>query len=289
MGPVGISLRAAFDEGPLAAPDAAKRIEACGFRALWLGGGHTQPDAFEQMARLLAQTDHLVLATGVLNIWAWEPTDVRAEVASLEAAHPGRFLLGLGVSHAPAVEALGRRYEKPLELMTRFLDAYAAGPAGPGVERAPVVLAALGPRMLQLARERTDGAHPFFSPVAHTAEARRQLGDEHFLAPAQMIVTGSTDHESAQAARRYAETYLSLHNYVSNLRRMGYGDEDLGSEPSPRLVEAIFAWGDAEHLCARIRQQLDAGADHVCIRPVGVRGDADIDQIERLGEALAGI
>jgi probable F420-dependent oxidoreductase len=177
-------------------------------------------------------------------------------------------VLGIGVSHAPSVEQRGGDYGKPIETMTAYLDAMDAAPyAGPEpAEPVPLVLAALGPRMLELAAARADGAHPYFVPVEHTPVARARLGSEPCLAVEQTAVL-STDPETARRiARAFARHYLALPNYANNLRRLGWADEEIANDGSDRLIDAVIAWGDVDAIVRRVRAHLDAGADHVCVQ-----------------------
>jgi probable F420-dependent oxidoreductase len=176
--------------------------------------------------------------------------------------HPGRFLLGLGVSH-PEAKPDGT-WTKPLAAMRTFLDGLDA--ADPDADPSQRALAALGPKMLALAAERTAGAHPYFVPVEHTAAARNQLGPDPLLAPEQMVVLEADPERARRIARAGIQLYLGLTNYTTNLRRYGFDDEDFAAGGSDRLVDAIVAWGDVDSIAARIRDQHDAGADHVCVQ-----------------------
>jgi probable F420-dependent oxidoreductase len=212
------------------------------------------------------------VATGILNIWMHEPADVAVDHARLTAAHPDRFLLGLGIGHAPAVNRKQPGlYRKPYTKMVGYLDALdAAEPPVPAGER---MLAALRPRMLELSRDRSTGAHPYFVPVEHTTVARETLGPNAWLAPEQAVVLDS-DPESARAkARTHMEHYLELPNYTGNLLRLGFDEADIADGGSDRLVDAIVAWGDEAAIAERINAHLERGADHVCIQVVGVEQD----------------
>ncbi len=218
---------------------------------------------------LLSGTSTIKVATGIASIWGRDAMSAGAAHRTIEEAYPGRFLLGLGVSHQPMVEGVrGHVYEKPYSAMKAYLDGMdrtiyaAAAPAGP-LHRA---LAALGPRMLRLSAERGVGSHPYFVPVEHTAYAREVLGEGPLLMPEQAVVV-STDPETARAAARsHMAIYLGLPNYTNNLRRLGWGDDDLGGGGSDALVDAIVAWGSVDAITERVKAQLDAGADHVCIQ-----------------------
>jgi len=233
---------------------------------------------------MLAATDHLVVATGILNIWAWDPAALYAQAAALDGAYPGRFLLGLGVSHAPLVQQLGRDYQHPLAAMRDFLDGLdtAAG-AGAGPVR---VLAALGPKMVQLARDRAAGAHPYLVTPEHTADARQALGEAPLLAPEQAVVIDADRDAAHRIARQYLATYLQLPNYTSNLRHYGFQDEDLAAGGSDRLVDALVPSGAAATVARRVQEQLGAGADHVCVQPLGEGRAVDLDGLAEVLQVL---
>ena len=231
-----------------------------------------------------------MIGTGIARIWAREPSDMRQAADTLAKGFPGRFILGLGVSHAPQVEKLGRVYERPYQAMVHYLnemDHPAGHSAEPPVgERAPRVLAALGPRMLELSRDEADGAHPYFVPVEHTSFARQVLGPEPLLVP-EMAVVLETDRAAAlAAARAYASRYLQLPNYVNNLRRFGYGTEDTDGPGSERLIDALIPHGPSV-IAARVRQHLDAGADHVLLQPLGADGGFSYPDLAPLAEAVS--
>jgi probable F420-dependent oxidoreductase len=290
LGRVGVWLsgpsRAPFAE----AADAARRLESAGYGALWLNEGPGAKDPFSHAALLLGATERIVLATGIANIWAREAPAARNAALTIAEAHPGRFTLGLGVSHQPLVQALGQTYNKPLTAMRRYLDhldaVQYAGPAP--ADPVPVVLAALRPRMLQLAGERTAGAHPYLTPVEHTARARDVLGPDALLAPEVSVALEPDPDRARDRARTFIQHYLTLSNYTNNLRDLGYGDADLAGSGSDRLIDAIVGWGDEEAVARRIREHLDAGADHVCIQPVGVGLDTAVGELERLAPVLHG-
>jgi probable F420-dependent oxidoreductase len=247
---------------------AAREIEALGFPSLWIPESLGSKELFSHASILLQRTERIVLASGIANIYARDPTAMAAAAKAIGEAHPGRFVLGIGVSHAPSVASRGGSYGKPIETMTAYLDGmaaaqYAAPEPDPPV---PLVLAALGPRMLELAASRADGAHPYFVPVEHTAEARRVLGPEPFLGVEMTAVLTADRDAGLRIARAFAKNYLALPNYANNLRRLGWSDEDLAGEGSERLIDAVIAIGDVGVIVARARAHLDAGADHVCVQ-----------------------
>jgi probable F420-dependent oxidoreductase len=253
----------AADEGTVAA-----ELESLGFPAIWIPESLGSKEVFAHSAILLGATERVVLAPGIANIYARDPMAMANGAKALGEEHPGRFVLGIGVSHAPSVESRGASYGKPIETMTAYLDAmaaaqYAAPEPDPPV---PLVLAALGPRMLELAAQRADGAHPYFVPVEHTPVARRHLGSEPFLG-VEMTAVLTTDRAAGlRIARAFAKNYLALPNYANNLRRLGWSDEDVAGEGTEALVDAVVAIGDVDAIVARAREHLVAGADHVCVQ-----------------------
>jgi len=265
--------------------DYARAVESLGFKALWIPESLGSKEAFAHASLLLAATKTLVIATGIANIWARDAVAMANGARALVDAYPNRFLLGLGVSHAPTVKTRGQSYARPLEYMRKYLDAMDAAPyTGPKVE-APRVLAALGPQMLRLSAERALGAHPYFVPVEHTTVARKELGAGPLLAVEQ-AATVSEDPPTARAtARRHMKRYLDLDNYVNNLRRLGWTDADLAEGGSDKLVDAIVAWGGTNAIKARIDEHRKRGADHVCLQvlradPAG-SPTADLERIAK--------
>lgn len=274
----------ASEDAPLR--DAVAELESLGYGTIWFPGGGR---AFETARRLLAASSTITVATGIVSIYGYEAADVVAQTASLAADYPGRFLLGLGVSHPEAVNREGPpRYSRPLRAMGGFLDALdASASAGASSSSSEVVLAALRTGMLELAKARTRGAHPYFVPVEHTARAREVLGPDKLLAPEQAIVLDEDPESARRIARTHMALYLRLQNYTNNLRGLGYGDADLSDGGSDRLVDAIVAWGDPETVASRVRAHYDAGADHVCVQAL----DADFRAVPtrqwiQLAEAL---
>ena len=277
--------------GPLSARSAgetrefAPELEELGYGAIWFAEGVGTKECFTQAATLLSWTEHAVVGTGIANIYARDPMAMANGAKTLADAYPGRFLLGLGVSHAPSVAARGHDYSKPIGTMRSYLDAMdAAAFRVPEPEEQPArVLAALGPKMLELAAERTRGAHPYFTPPEHTARAREIMGAGPWLAPEQAFVL-DTDPSAARAkSREHMAYYLALDNYRRNLLRLGFADEDFADGGSDRLVDAIVAWGDVDAVRDRVKAHLDAGADHVCVQAVG----ADpLDELRRVAPAL---
>jgi probable F420-dependent oxidoreductase len=247
-----------------AAVDAAAEVEELGFSAVWIGGSSGQ---FEVAGPILKATKTLVVATGIVQIWANLADDVAEAHHQLTAAYPGRFLLGLGVGHAPAVEATGQSYTHPYAKLVSYLDELDA--AERPVLPAERVLAALGDKTLRLSAERARGAHPYNVSPEHTERARAALGPDALLAPEHKAFLG-TDPSAARAlARQSLSPYLRLPNYTNNLRRSGFDDRDLEGGGSDRLIDALVAWGSDEAVATRLREHLDAGADHVAVQVVG--------------------
>jgi probable F420-dependent oxidoreductase len=268
----------------------AQRIEELGYGALWISETPSAKEAFSHAGLLLGATERLSVGTGIANIWARDATAMRNAALALADAHPGRFTAGIGVSHRPAVAMRGHDYAKPLTAMRAYLDGIDATPwAGPvPAEPVPLVLAALRPRMLELARDRTAGAHPYFVPAEHTARARAALGGEPLLAPEVAVVLEADPSVARARARRYAKLYLALPNYTNNLRDLGYTDEDLAGDGSDRLIDAVIPWGDEATIARRVAEHHEAGADHVCVQPVGTDVAGALRELERLAPALLG-
>lgn len=252
------------------AKEAVAELEELGYGAVWVGEAVGR-EALSNAGLLLSATRRLVVATGIANIWVRDALAMVAGQNTLAEAYPERFLLGLGVSHAPLIEGMrGHHYERPLAAMRQYLDAmdevvssYRAVPPG---TPPPRVLAALGPKMLTLAAKRAQGAHSYFVPPEHTAQARDQLGPDSWLIPEQAVVLENDSERAREIARRHTSRYLRLPNYTNNLRRLGFGDEDLAGSGSDRLVDAMVAWGDENAIVGRVRAHLNAGADHVCVQ-----------------------
>ena len=258
-----------FELQPAAvAQEAVAELEELGYRAVWIPEAVGR-EAFTHAGLLLAATRRIVVATGIANIWARDAMCMAAAQKTLTDAYPGRFLLGIGVSHAPLVEAVrGHRYEKPLSAMRAYLDAMdsALYMASAPVTEPVRVIGALAPKMLRLAAERAAGAHPYFVPPEHTAYARSILGQGPTLAPEQAVLLETNPSRAREIARAYMSTYLALPNYVNNLKRLGFSDEDIAGGGSNRLCDAIVAWGDLEAVRKRVSAHHDAGADHVCVQ-----------------------
>ncbi|MEV4576376.1 TIGR03620 family F420-dependent LLM class oxidoreductase [Nonomuraea jabiensis] len=249
---------------------AAAEIESLGYGSLWVNEGMGSKEPLVMSAVLLAATRRIAVGTGIANLWVRDATAMAAGAAALGDAFPDRFLLGIGVSHAPLVTGRGHDYAKPLAAMRTYLAAMDQAdqtlpvPSTP----APRVLAALRPKMLELSRDLADGAHSYFVPPEHTAQARRILGPGPLLIPEQAVVLESDPARAREIARAHMSHYLTLTNYLNNLRTLGFTDEDFAGGGSDRLADAIVAWGSADAITKRVHDHLDAGADHVVIQPL---------------------
>ncbi len=244
------------------AADAAAELEELGFTALWI------PDVggpvLDSVENLLASTKQVMIATGILNLWMHEPSDVAARYASLTEKHGERFLLGIGCSHAPLIDSKKRgRYRKPLAATRAFLDALDATEQPVPVENR--VLAALGPKMLELSATRARGAHPYLVTPDHTRKAREVLGEGPLLLPEQTVLLADNRDEARAVGTDWLRAYLALPNYANNLLRSGFTQDELDSV-SDRLFDAIIAWGDEDVIVRRVDEHKQAGADHVCVQ-----------------------
>ncbi|MDO8389781.1 MAG: LLM class F420-dependent oxidoreductase [Actinomycetota bacterium] len=272
---------------------AAQLLEELGYGALWVAEAVGR-DPFVSSAVLLAATERIALATGIANIYARDPMTMAAAQRTLAEAFPGRFLLGLGVSHAHLVSNVRKHdYSKPYSYMVEYLQRmdeslFMAIKADDDGGR---VLAALGPKMLQLSASAANGAHPYFTTPEHTAIARATMGADALLAPEQMVVLNTDPTEARRIARAGMAVYLRAPNYTNNLKRIGFADSDLADGGSDRLVDAIVAWGDEQQIADRVAQHHAAGADHVCVQVLqdGLDGLAMPEtQWRRLAPALLG-
>jgi probable F420-dependent oxidoreductase len=258
----------------------AQRVEGWGYAALWLPESRGR-NVLAHSSWLLANTKELIVAPGIANIYARDPMAMANGQRGLNEQSGGRFLLGVGVSHAPMVTGLrGHNYGKPVATMRAYLEAMAAAPylAPDPPERPLTIVAALGPRMMALSGELADGAHPYNVPPEHTAEARGILGAGKLLCPEVWVLLESDAAKARSAARQALASYMRLDNYVNNWRRLGFGDDDLGGGGSDRFIDANVAWGSEEAIRQRIREHWDAGADHVCIQSINPDGSRRPDE-----------
>jgi probable F420-dependent oxidoreductase len=237
-------------------------LEELGYGTLWLGGSPAAADA----RPFLEGTRTLTIATGILNVWGHEPVEVAAEHARLNDEFGGRFLLGIGIGHPEATS----EYRRPVATMRAFFDGLDAAPRP--VPRDQRVAAALGPRMLDLAAERSLGAHPYLTSVEHTRFARERVGPNALVAPELTVVVEEDEDRGRELARGFAGLYLQRSNYTANLLRHGFTEDDLVGGGSDRLIDAVVPHGSAERIAEAVQAHLDAGADHVCLQPVGHEG-----------------
>ncbi|NRQ35440.1 TIGR03620 family F420-dependent LLM class oxidoreductase [Nonomuraea sp. NN258] len=268
---------------------AAAEIERLGYGSIWVNEGRGSKDPIVIAGVVLAATERVVVATGIASVWARDATAMAAGAVAVADAHPGRFLLGIGVSHESMVGTRGHDYSRPLAKMRAYLDEMdAALPTLPKADT-PRVLAALRPKMLELSRESADGAHTYFVPPEHTALAREILGAGRLLVPEQAFVLESDPARAREIAREHMSYYLGLPNYLNSLRHLGFTDDDFAAGGSDRLADAIVAWGDPEAIAARVRAHLDAGADQVALQALtpGAPSLADaLSQLRTLAPAL---
>lgn len=259
IGPVGL-----WRSGGLLTPALAAAVERLGYGAIWIGGS---PDADLVIAeQLLDATQHVTVATGIVNIWKSPATEVAASFHRLDRAHPGRFLLGVGVGHP---ESLGERYRRPHAALSAYLDVLDAE----GVPAERRVISALGPRTLRLAAERAAGTHPYLTTPAHTRFARSIVGPDALVAPEQRLVPETDVTAARSTARRFLDRYLSLSNYRRTLERHGFTAAELDGGATDQAVDALVPHGAPDVLAAAVRGHLDAGADHVCIQVLPARED----------------
>jgi probable F420-dependent oxidoreductase len=256
-------------------PQQLKNVESLGYRAIWAGG--SPPAGLDWIDPILGATDSLQLATGIVNIWNAPAGPVSESFHRIENSYPGRLLLGIGVGHPEAHQ----EYKKPYDALRDYLDQLDEY----GVPEDRRVVAALGPQVLKLSARRSAGAHPYLTTPEHTASARELIGQEAFLAPEHKVVL-TTDADKARATGRKAlEIYLNLQNYLNNWKRLGFSDEDVAKPGSDRLVDAVVAYGTVDAIAARLKEHLDAGADHV---PVQVLTGPDklVDALAQLAGPL---
>ena len=257
-------------------PELAVSIEELGFGALWLGSATGDLAAAEEF---LAATTTLIVATGIVNMWQYEPHRVAASFRRVEDRFAGRFLLGVGAGHPEVTQ----QYAQPYDTLSRYVDTLLAD----GVPAGSLVLAALGPKVLRLAAERTAGAHPYLVTPDYTRQARKILGPGPLLAPEQKVVIGPDPGPARALGRsRVERPYLGLANYTANLRRLGWTDADLLGGGSDALIDALVAHGSAAQVAARLTEHLDAGADHVSIQLLTPPGAGPDEGYRELAGAL---
>jgi probable F420-dependent oxidoreductase len=279
-----------LDHVPAAeAQELAAELEELGYGAIWIPEVAGR-DVMAHLALLLSATERMVGATGIASIWARDAVTMVGGLRGLTEAFPERVLLGLGVSHHTLVQGLrGHVYDKPLQAMRTYLDAMDASPYTAKRPTTPdrKVLAALGPKMLELSAERTEGAHTYFVPPEHTASARATLGEGPLLCVEQAVVLETDPEVARRIARFHTKVYLPLPNYRNNLLRSGFSEADVEGAGTDRLVDGIVAWGELEQILTRVQSHFDAGADHVCVQVLSpTPREAPVDGWRRLAPAL---
>lgn len=263
--------------GALLTPELAAEVERLGYGTIWIGGS---PPADLQIAEaLLEATEHVTIATGIVNIWTAPAAEVAASFHRLEQAHPGRFLLGVGIGHR---EALGDRYQKPYSALVQYLDVLDAE----GVPAERRVISALGPRTLALSAARAAGTHPYMTTPQHTGFARETVGPDALIALEQRLVPDTDPVAARAAARGFLDRYLALSNYRRTLEAHGFSAAELDDGATDAAVDALAPHGTPAELAAAVQAQLDAGADHVCVQMLPQRDDP-LPALEALATELA--
>jgi probable F420-dependent oxidoreductase len=288
LGPVGVWLpTATMPVVPEAERAAVARLAELGYGSMWSGEGPGTREVFAYLGDLLASTSDIVLGSGIANVWARPGHTAHSGGATLARAHPGRFVLGVGIGHAFQAAKYGADY-RPIARMRDYLaEMDAAAAENPPPVPFPRVLAAVGPKMLELSREHADGAHPFAQPLEHTPYAREILGPDKLLIPHQTVLLGT--RQDARAHVRRTQEMLRQHeipHYTNSWKRLGYTNSDLG-DASDRFVDGLIAWGDEEKIARRVTDLLEAGADHVLITPAATSLESTVDALARLAPALA--
>lgn len=240
-------------------PEQAQQIEKLGYGAVWVGGSPAGDLAFVEP--ILEATNTLQVATGIVNVWTASAAEVAASYHRIEAAYPGRFLLGIGIGHPEHTD----EYRKPYDVLVEYLDALDAA----GVPTSRRVVAALGPKVLELSAKRSAGAHPYLTTPEHTARAHDLIGRSVYLAPEHKVVLSRDAAEAREIGRNAIDFYLDLSNYVNNWKRLGFSDDDVAKPGTDKLIDAMVAHGTPDAIAARLNEHLAAGADHVCIQVLG--------------------
>ncbi|MBP2707524.1 TIGR03620 family F420-dependent LLM class oxidoreductase [Microbispora sp. RL4-1S] len=287
LGAAGVWLGSFSEASAREVREAAAGIEELGYSALWTPEVPFGREALTQAALLLSATRNLRVATGIANIYVRDAVAAANGARTLAEAWDDRFVLGLGVSHAPLVTSRGHDYSRPLAYMRAYLDAMDESTFGPAVPaQPPRLLAALRRGMLELAANRAQGAHTYFVTPEHTARARQTLGAGPVLAVEQAVVVDTDPARARRTARDYAAFYLQMPNYTNNLRELGFSDEDFADGGSDALIDAVIPWGDPDTLARTFRAHYEAGADHVCVQPLAGTLDAQMESLRRLAPIL---
>jgi probable F420-dependent oxidoreductase len=286
LGQIGVWGRELRAGEETARREAAALLEELGYGTLWFPGG-AESDSLDCAAVVLDATTTAVVGTGITNIWTEPAPEVATKHADLAERHDHRFLLGLGIGHRPAIDRIEPGlYDKPFSAMVSYIDELDASPTPPPKEER--VIAAIGPRMLELCRERSAGTHPYLTTPEHTRVAREAVGPDRIVAPEQGVVVESDPEKARATARGFLDRYMVLPNYYKNWLRHGFTEHDLRDGGSDRLVDGLIAWGSDEAIAARVREHLDAGADHVCIQVIHDGPEAPVEGWRRMADALIG-
>ncbi len=262
--------------------------EDLGYGAVWVPEPPAGRDVLSFAAVMLGYTTKIIVATGIAVIWNRDPTAMVNSGRTLEEAFPHRFVLGVGVSHRDSVDGRGGSYERPLIAMREYLQSMVEAPYSghPPGRQAPLVVAALGPRMTQLAGELADGVHPFLSTPPHTAAARQTLGADPVIAVEQAVILSKSAEDARSVARTNLGRYLAWANYRRHLTRIGFTEDDFESGGSDRLIDGLYAWGDEGDIKRRVTEHLEAGADHVCVQVVPTEASGESGTLRRLASVL---
>ncbi len=281
----------AFEQQPASVvKDAVAELENLGYGAVWYMEAFGR-ESLTQAGLLLSAASHIVVATGITNIYGRDPITMAAAQKTLSEAYPERFVLGLGVSHVPLVQQLrGHEYQKPVAKMNSYLDEMDASPYNAAAPKSTYrVLAALGPKMLELAAKRTDGAHTYNVTPEHTKIARDTMGKGSAVIVEQAVVLETDASKARMIARKFLALYLTLPNYTNNFLRLGFTEDDCKGEGTDKLIDAIVAWGDISKIRARVDEHFKAGADHVCIQALADDPSAlPMSEWRQLAKALIG-
>lgn len=272
----------------------AGELEQLGYSTVWTGEGLGTREMIANAAVLLAGTERIGFGAGIANIWARDAVTTVTATRTLMESFPGRFVLGLGISHREQIDPRGHVYEKPLAVMRRYLDAMDSVPfvsplpnAAATTVPVPRILAALKPAMLRLSAERADGAHPYMTIAEHTARAREIIGPGKLLVPEQAFVLTDDPAEARRVGRAHMAWYLGVENFRNSLLWQGFTEDDLAGGGSDRMIDAIVAWGDEDVVRRRVKEHFDAGADHVCVQAVSVDPlDLGIESYRRVAPAV---
>ena len=280
LGAFGAWLNPKYDDA--ARIDFAAEAEALGYGTVWLGLGQRDLGEFELVERVLDATAHVVVATAIVNMWTNGPAVVADSCSRIQARHPDRFLLGLGVGHPESVTG----YRSPYQMMVSYLDTLDTA----GVPADRRILAALGPRTLRLAAARAAGSHPYLTVPAHTRAARRELGPEPLLAPEHAAVISADEQQARSIGRDFvSDPYLRRSNYVGNLQRHGYSADDVADGGSDRLIDDLVPHGTPEAIATRLGEHLEAGADHVAVQILHEPGESPMPGYRALSKALQAV